>query len=110
MKNQELTVENKSLLSSLFPKNMESPYNPFYCEGAGNSELKFTGLTKREYACIHLGIPESGDAELDALIRKAERKKIAAMAMQGLIPGNVEEYAIDIAEALLSALEPKKSE
>ena len=74
------------------------------------------GLTKREYACIHLGIPESGDAELDALIRKAERKKIAAMAMDGLIPGNEEDagdrilYAIDIAEALISELEPKKSE
>lgn len=122
MKNQELTVENKSLLSSLFPKNMESPYNPFYCEGAGNSELKFTGLTKREYACIHLGIPESGDAELDALIRKAERKKIAAMVLQGIAanyqynPMNVKHFkkatedAINQAEALLSELEPEKSE
>lgn len=41
------------------------------------SRLAKTTLTKREYACIHLGIPESGDAELDALIRKAERSKIA---------------------------------
>lgn len=40
-----------------------------------NEEL--TSLTKREYACIHLGIPESGDQELDALIRKAERNKTA---------------------------------
>ena len=78
------------------------------------------GLTKREYACIHLGIPKSGDAELDALIRKAEMKKIAVMVLQGLIARNDEGvgdllmdapfYAIDIACALLSELELDKSE
>ena len=43
-----------------------------------------TGLTKHEYACIKLGIPESGDPELDELILKSERKRIASMAMQCL--------------------------
>lgn len=43
------------------------------------------GLTKREYACIKLGIPETGYSELDELIRKSERKRIAAMVMQGIL-------------------------
>lgn len=45
----------------------------------------FHGLTKREYACIKLGIPETGDEELDDLIRKSERKRLAESAMQGLL-------------------------
>ena len=103
MRKQDLTVENKLFGSEFDPIN-----------------LQHLGITKREYACIHLGIPESGDAELDALIRKAERKKIAVMVLQGLIARNDEGvgdllmdapfYAIDIACALLSELEPDKSE
>lgn len=43
------------------------------------------GFTKRERACIDLRIPESGDAELDALIEKALRREMAAKAMEGMI-------------------------
>jgi hypothetical protein len=43
------------------------------------------GLTKREQFCLQMGVPETGDPELDDIIRKGERKRIAAMAMQGLI-------------------------
>lgn len=42
-------------------------------------------LTKREQACITLQIPESGDEELDDLIRKARRQKLAGEAMEGLM-------------------------
>lgn len=28
------------------------------------------GLSKREYACIHCGVPETGDPELDEIIAK----------------------------------------
>ena len=103
MRKQDLTVENKLFGSEFDPINLQQ-----------------LGITKREYACIHLGIPESGDAELDALIRKAERKKIAAMVLQGIAanyqynPMNVKHFkkatedAINQAEALISELEPKK--
>ena len=43
------------------------------------------GLTKREHFCLQMGVPETGDPELDDIIRKGERKRIASMAMQGLI-------------------------
>lgn len=43
------------------------------------------GLTKREYAAIHLRVPKSGNEELDALIRKAQRFELAKAAMQALL-------------------------
>jgi len=42
------------------------------------------GLTKREQFCLQMGVPETGDPELDAIIVKGERKRIASMAMQGI--------------------------
>jgi len=43
------------------------------------------GLTKREQACISLLIPESGDVELDDLIRKSRRQNLAGEALQGFM-------------------------
>lgn len=72
------------------------------------------GMTKRERACIDLRIPESGDAELDALIEKARRQEMAAKAMQGLLascagevqqPFTMSPDALDCADALLAELE-----
>lgn len=71
-----------------------------------------TGLTKHEHACIALRVPETGDAELDALIRTAQRRDVAAMAMQGLVqdtrmkssPSGIATEAIWYADALLAAL------
>lgn len=75
------------------------------------------GLTKREYACISLGIAETGNVEIDGLIRKAERKRIAAKAMEGLLSNSVLPKELDISEitkgsvkiadALICALEKK---
>jgi hypothetical protein len=45
----------------------------------------YSGITKREQACITLLIPESGDVELDDLIRKSRRQKLAGEAMAGLM-------------------------
>lgn len=42
------------------------------------------GLTKREYAAIHLRVPNSGNEELDAMIREAKRDELAARAMEAL--------------------------
>ena len=72
------------------------------------------GLTKREHACLMLGIPETGSPDLDALIVKSERKRLAAMAMQGVLANPVSKdlYEHEIittscntADALLKALE-----
>ncbi len=51
----------------------------------------FTGLTKRENACIQLRVPKSGDDELDVLIKEARRHEAAVRAMEGLL-ANPERY------------------
>lgn len=72
------------------------------------------GLTKREHACIHLCIPETGDPELDAIIARARRDKFAAMALQGLLTTvknevweehDAAENSADAANALITALD-----
>ena len=86
-------------------KNADMPAMPV-------EEAQRSGLTKREHACIALRVPETGDPEIDALIRTAQRRDVAAMAMQGLLSnhtlsGNWEEYASSAtksADALLAAL------
>ena len=74
--------------------------------------LPIYGLTKREHACILLRIPDTGDAELDALIAKAQRRDVAAMAMVGLCvydgrpnrPTTIE-WAMRHTDAILAELE-----
>jgi len=51
----------------------------------GDIEYGSGGLTKREYAAIHLRVPQSGNHELDAMIREAQRNELAARAMEGLV-------------------------
>jgi len=43
------------------------------------------GLSKREYACIHLKVPESGTEWLDELITKSLRDDFAGQALTGFI-------------------------
>ena len=67
------------------------------------------GLTKREQACLTMGVADTGDAELDAIITKGNKNKFAGLAMQGLFAhyGTVvnETFAVAFADALLKALE-----
>jgi hypothetical protein len=49
-----------------------------------NTDLKpdenpgvFPGLTKYEYAAIHLKVPRSGDPDIDAMIRESRRDEFA---------------------------------
>ena len=49
------------------------------------NEAAFARPSKREYAAIHLRVPQSGNEELDAMIREAQRNELAARAMQGLV-------------------------
>jgi hypothetical protein len=66
----------------------------------------------REYAAIHLCVPDSGNDELDAMIRRAQREKLAGKALSGIIAhpegpaGDWEKCAKDalkIADAVIAA-------
>jgi hypothetical protein len=83
------------------------------------STWQHPGLTKREHACIALRVPETGDAELDALIRTAQRRDVAAMAMQGMMLYRTEygqapsedelaRWSVSQADALLAALDASR--
>lgn len=74
------------------------------------------GMTLRQYAAIHLKVPDSGTDWLDDMIRKAKRDEFAARAMQGLLAqsqgtalgSTVEsaaEYAYAMADAMIEARE-----
>lgn len=72
-------------------------------------------MTTQEYAAIHLGVPDSGDFELDAMIRKANRMGCAKAVMQCVVTQSdqhasselVSGWALELADALLAALEAK---
>jgi hypothetical protein len=44
-----------------------------------------TGFTKREQACLTVGVADTGDAEFDAIIEKGNKQRLAGLAMQGLL-------------------------
>lgn len=73
------------------------------------------GLTKREMFCLYHGVAETGDAELDEIIKKGNRQKASIAAMQGLLAKdddrqahNVALQAVQNADALLVELECTK--
>lgn len=59
------------------------------------------GLTKREYAAIHLRVPDSGSQWLDEMIEKARRTEFAGRALAGLLSNSAAavpaEWTCDIA-------------
>lgn len=59
-------------------------------------------LTPREYAAIHLRVPNSETEWLDAMIRESLRIEIAAAAVQGIL---AKDEARAIADALLGELD-----
>lgn len=73
------------------------------------------GLTKREIFCLHNSVADTGDEELDAIIRKGLHQKAAMVAMQGLLAKdddrqahNVALQAVQNVDALLAELERTK--
>jgi len=72
------------------------------------------GLTKLELFCLHHGVPETGDPDLDSIIRKGNHQKAAMMAMQGILNNGVYTFAdcavdaVKYADALLAELEKKQ--
>ena len=68
---------------------------PLYDQhGDGTFFLAETGMTMRQYAAIHLRVPNSGADWLDDMIAEAREMDAAERAMQGLIVG-VERPAFD---------------
>lgn len=97
-------------------KNANLPAMPVEFAGFGLYEpAVFTGLTKLELFCLHHGVPETGDPDLDSIIRKGSHQKASMMAMQGLcansiagshhLPQNIALEAVAAADALLAELE-----
>ena len=89
-----------------------------YC---GTVEAKYTGLTKREHFCLKMGVPKTGDPELDEIINEGNKIKLAGLAMQGwlarcanaphshkLEPEDMARVAVEMADALL--VQPDKGE
>jgi hypothetical protein len=44
-------------------------------------------LTLKQYAAIHLCVPDSGDSDLDAMIRRAQRERLAGQITASLSTG-----------------------
>ena len=62
------------------------------------------GLTKREHFCLEMGVAETGDTELDEIINKGNRIKLAGLAMQGVLASDVDNV-ITVSRAVLVAIE-----
>lgn len=53
----------------------------------GNDDFCTEGMTLRQYAAIHLGVPDSGTDWLDDMIRERMRDEVAAKVLQGILAG-----------------------
>ena len=74
------------------------------------------GLSVREFAAIQLRVPDSGDEQIDAMIRQANRRDFAGQAMAGLMTkyyhekcegynaGYVARECVELADALIEEL------
>lgn len=94
-----------------FPRQCEAPAFPTL--DTADPALR-PGLTKREYAAILLRVPDSGDPDIDAMIRTARRQEIASAQMQGLLASDQNgmwhafaEGAANGADALIAELEKR---
>lgn len=92
-------------------------------EGGNQTHFGEPGMTMRQYAAIKLQVSDSGVDWLDAMIVKANREKMAGMALQGAIANlrivsvisrlegelqdNMAKYAYENADAMLKAREVK---
>jgi hypothetical protein len=65
------------------------------------------GMTLKEYAAIHLKVPRSGDAEIDAMIRESRKAEFAGQIIGGrMAAGKVGiEGTFLIADAMLAEWE-----
>tara|TARA_R110000850_G_scaffold18946_2_gene58049 strand:+ start:773 stop:1258 length:486 start_codon:yes stop_codon:yes gene_type:complete len=74
-------------------------------------DLAAIGFTKREQACLTMGVADTGCAELDAIIEQGNKQRLAGLAMLALVTshgndgdGACNPLADKYAEALLKQL------
>lgn len=60
---------------------------------------KRDGMSLRQYAAIHLRVPNSGTDWLDAMIVEAKRDELAAKAMQAYFTDPNARFGSDVVEA-----------
>jgi hypothetical protein len=79
-------------------KNGDMPAMPMFSseakpcqvrDSSTQSTIDVSGLTKREQFCLIMGVADTGDNELDAIITKGNKQKLAVVAMQGLLSNSV---------------------
>lgn len=75
----------------------ENLNNPAFSTSPGNS-----GLTAREYAAIHLGVPDSGNTEINQMILRSIRAKLVVAALS--VPGATADSAAAQATKAMVAL------
>lgn len=73
------------------------------------------GLNCQMYAAIALRVPASGNAELDAMIREAQRRDVAAVIMGAKCEPygderNIAQRVVRFADALLATLREPREE
>lgn len=98
-------------------KRINKPALPTYLEH-WNSSLKVPelhshpGISIREYAAIHLRIPDSGNAELDAMIQKSRRQDILISVINGGIStarGPIVGHAVVLTDEIIEELQEENS-
>jgi hypothetical protein len=81
--------------------NIDKLASPLTVERRAYEQIH-NGLTKREYAAIHLRVPDSGDPVIDAMIRRSRRWELASLVhVQGW--SDDAEQAIEVANELIAA-------
>lgn len=67
--------------------NIDEPANPVVASTGDPRDGVYcaNGLTKREHAAISLRVPRSGDETIDAMIREAVRRDVAAKVLAGMV-------------------------
>jgi hypothetical protein len=117
-----LQITQAKRINKMTIKNADKPAMPNTTWDNDLSQVidQGNGFTKREKFCLAMGVAETGDEELDAIIRKGNKQKATAMAMQGLLAGgyciddpanrlnDVSSEAVGIADVLFAELEQAK--
>ena len=79
--------------------------------------IQVGGMTLRAYAAIHLCVPDSGNDELDAMIKRAQRERLATAAMSSILTckehdwtiSDVAPYCYCYADAMIAAGESNEA-
>ena len=81
-----MTIKNGDLLA--MPQD-----RGIWVDGIGDCPTLATGLSKREMFCLHMGVAETGNDELDENIRKGNQQKFSAK-MERRMKINEEDWGV----------------